>query len=124
VKFTPRKVGLKTTFRPWEENLIFLNRPLRTTFLLVPERLGHFLDFFDESALVTLLIKIHPQTKQKHKEVQNKPRGVGKVPWFVVGPPKMYHDPQFGPLVAKRSSNRASGGGYPPETPSEPTWGS
>jgi hypothetical protein len=32
---------------------------------------------FDESALVTL-IKIHPQTKQKHKEAQNKKRGVGK----------------------------------------------
>jgi hypothetical protein len=54
-----------------------LNRPLRTTFLLVPERFDHFLDFFDESALVTM-IKIHPQTKQKHKEVQNKKRDAKK----------------------------------------------
>jgi hypothetical protein len=34
---------------------------------------------FDESALVAL-IKIHPQTKEKHKEVQTKPRGVGEWP--------------------------------------------
>jgi hypothetical protein len=74
VKFGPRKISLKTNFRSREENVIDMNRPLRTTFLLISERFDHSLGFLllEESALVTL-VKIHSQTKQKHRELKKKP---------------------------------------------------
>jgi hypothetical protein len=71
------------------------------------------------------LAKIHPQAQAKKRktEARNGPGVVRKWPLVCRGVQETHHDPQFGPLVAKRPTNErglgvvVGGGGLPASDP-------